>query len=140
VRQWGWAVRDPSGFSKQCEKSVSQEYRDSLRFTGFDLEAFETVLFSYAGTVATLILLLGIDLILLFSGSFEARILSIMGILTFIIPLGVLYLPKRVCKDQGETYENIFPRRYSRDPELHSHVHETGPQPGARRPFCSPEL
>jgi hypothetical protein len=91
VRQWGWAVRDPSGFSKQCEKSVSQEYRDALRFTGFDLEAFETVLFSYAGTVTTLILLLGIDLILLFSRSFEARTLSIMGILTFIIPLGVLY-------------------------------------------------
>lgn len=91
VRQWGWVVRDPSGFSKQCEKSVSQEYRDALRFTGFDLEAFETVIFSYAGTVATLILLLGIDLILLFSKSFEARTLSIMGILTLIVPLGVLY-------------------------------------------------
>ncbi len=49
------------------------------------------MLFSYAGTVVTLILLLGIDLILLFSRSFEARTLSIMGILTFIIPLGVLY-------------------------------------------------
>lgn len=91
VRQWGWAVRDPSGFSKQCEKSVSQEYRDALRFTGFDLEAFETVFFSYAGTVATLILLLGLDLILLFSRSLESRTIFILGVLTFIIPLGVLY-------------------------------------------------
>ena len=53
---------DPVAFSRQCEKSVSPEYRDALIFTGFDLEAFETVLFSYVGTVATLILLLGIDL------------------------------------------------------------------------------
>ena len=91
VRQWGWAVRDPNGFSKQCEKSVSQEYRDALRFTGFDLEAFETVFFSYTGTVVTLILLLGLDLVLLFSRSFEARTIFIMGILTLVIPLGVLY-------------------------------------------------
>jgi len=89
--QWEWTVRDPVAFSKQCEKSVSQEYRDALRFTGFDLEAFETVLFSYVGAVTTLILLLGIDLILLLSRSFDASILLILGILTFIIPLVVLY-------------------------------------------------
>jgi Flp pilus assembly protein TadB len=89
--QWGWVVGDPVAFSKQCEKSVSQEYRDALKFTGFDLEAFETVLFSYTGAVASLILLLGVDLILLLSSSFEKRTLFIMGILTLIIPLGVLY-------------------------------------------------
>jgi Flp pilus assembly protein TadB len=91
VKQWGWIVRDPSGFSKQCEKSVSQEYKDALRFTAFDLEAFETVIFSYAGTVAAFVLLLGIDLILLFSKNYEVRTLYIMGILTLFIPMGVLY-------------------------------------------------
>lgn len=97
VKQWGWTVRNPVAFSRQCEKSVSSEYRDALIFTGFDLEAFETVLFSYAGTVATLILLLGIDLLLLLSRSFEARTLFIMGILTFIIPLSILcYLSEYV--------------------------------------------
>ena len=97
VKQWGWTVRNPVVFSRQCEKSVSSEYRDALIFTGFDLEAFETVLFSYAGTVATLILLLGIDLLLLLSRSFEARTLFIMGILTFIIPLSILcYLSEYV--------------------------------------------
>jgi Flp pilus assembly protein TadB len=91
VRKWGWTVRDPVAFSRQCEKSVSSEYRDALIFTGFDLEAFETVLFSYAGTVAILILLLGIDLVLLMSMSFDSRTLFIIGTLTFIIPLSVLY-------------------------------------------------
>jgi hypothetical protein len=86
VRKWGWTVRDPVAFSRQCEKSVSSEYRDALIFTGFDLEAFETVLFSYAGTVAILILLLGIDLVLLMSRSFDSRTLFIIGTLTFIIP------------------------------------------------------
>ncbi|HWQ44617.1 MAG TPA: hypothetical protein VN373_02995 [Methanosarcina barkeri] len=97
ARQWIWAVPDPAAFSKKCEKSVSQEYRDALRFTGFDLEAFETVLFSYFGTFATLILLLGIDLFLLLSRSFDARNLFIMGTLTFIIPLIILcYLSEYV--------------------------------------------
>lgn len=97
ARQWIWAVPDPAAFSKKCEKSVSQEYRDALRFTGFDLEAFETVLFSYFGTFATLILLLGIDLFLLLSRSFDARNLFIMGTLTLIIPLIVLcYLSEYV--------------------------------------------
>jgi hypothetical protein len=34
VRKWGWTVRDPVAFSRQCEKSVSSEYRDALIFTG----------------------------------------------------------------------------------------------------------
>ena len=97
TKQWGWTVQDPDAFSRKCEKSVSPEYRDALRFTGFDLEAFETVLFSYVGTFVTLILLLGIDLFLLLSRSFEPRTLFILGALTFIIPLIVLcYLSEYV--------------------------------------------
>jgi Flp pilus assembly protein TadB len=43
------------------------------------------------GTVAILIMLLGIDLVLLMSMSFDSRTLFIIGTLTFIIPLSVLY-------------------------------------------------
>lgn len=97
VKQWGWVIPDPQAFSRKCEKSVSPEYRDSLRFTGFDLEAFETILFSYAGTFVALVLLLGIDLLVLLSGSFETRTLFIMGALTFVIPLIILcYLSEYV--------------------------------------------
>ncbi|HIH73894.1 MAG TPA: hypothetical protein HA306_00925 [Methanosarcina sp.] len=91
AKQWAWAVPDPKAFSRKCEKSVSPEYRDALIFTGFNLEAFETVLFSYAGTAVTLILLVGIDILLIFSRSFDPKTLLIMGTLTFIIPLMVLY-------------------------------------------------
>lgn len=97
AKNWGWAVPDPQAFSRKCEKSVSPEYRDALRFTGFDLEAFETVLFSYVGTFVTLILLLGIDLFLLLSRSFDPKTLLIMGIVTFVIPMIVLsYLSEYV--------------------------------------------
>ncbi|MGV8077746.1 MAG: hypothetical protein ACP5N0_10745 [Methanosarcina sp.] len=97
ARQWKWAISDPVAFSRKCEKSVSPQYRDALIFTGFDLEAFETVLFSYVGTFATLILLLGIDFLLLFSRSFDSRTLFVMGTLTFIAPLIVLcYLSEYV--------------------------------------------
>ncbi|HWR26028.1 MAG TPA: hypothetical protein VN278_07290, partial [Methanosarcina sp.] len=97
ARQLRWTIRDPVAFSRKCEKSVSSEYRDALRFTGFDLEAYETVLFSYAGTFATLILLLGIDILLFLSMSFDSRTLFIIGTLTLVIPLGILcYLSEYV--------------------------------------------
>lgn len=97
ARDWKWVISNPSAFSKKCEKSVSSEYRDALIFTGFDLEAFETVLFSYMGTFITLVLLLGIDLLLLLSRSFDSRTLFIMGTVTFVIPLIVLcYLSEYV--------------------------------------------
>jgi Flp pilus assembly protein TadB len=97
AKQWGWAVPDPQAFKRKCEKSVSPEYRDALIFTGFDLEAFETVLFSYVGAFVTLILLLGIDLFLLLSRSFDSRTLLMMGTLTLVIPLVVLcYLSEYV--------------------------------------------
>jgi hypothetical protein len=44
AKQWGWLSLTLKPQQK-CDKSVSPEYRDALRFTGFDLEAFETVLF-----------------------------------------------------------------------------------------------
>ena len=91
AKDWAWTIPNPRAFSQKCEKSVSSEYRDALIFTGFDLEAFETVLFSYVGTFVTLILLLGIDLFLLFSRSFDSRTLLILGSLTFIVPLCVLF-------------------------------------------------
>jgi Flp pilus assembly protein TadB len=97
ARQLRWTIRDPIAFNRKCEKSVSTEYRDALRFSGFDLEAFETVLFSYAGTFATLILLLGIDILLFLSMSFDSRTLFIIGTLTLVIPLGILcYLSEYV--------------------------------------------
>ncbi len=112
ARQWIWAVPDPVAFSRKCEKSVSQEYRDALRFTGFDLEAFETVLFSYFGTFATLILLLGIDLFLLLSRSFDARNSFYHGNPDLYYSSDRTLLSERVCEDQGRVYENILPRRH----------------------------
>jgi len=113
AKQWRWTVPDPQAFSRKCEKSVSPEYRDALRFTGFDLEAYETVLFSYVGTFVTLILLLGIDLFLLLSRSFDPKTLSVMGILTLIIPLAVLCYLSEYVKIKDRIYENILPSEIS---------------------------
>ncbi len=89
--KWGTAVPDLDAFSRKCEKSVSREYRDALRFTGFDLEAFETVFFSYFGTLAVFLILFGLDLFLLLTGSFDSRTLSLMGLFTVFVPFCVLY-------------------------------------------------
>lgn len=91
VKKWAWTIPDKAAFSRKCEKSVSPEYRDALVFTGFNLEAFETILFSYVGTFMVLILLLVLDLFLIFSRSFDSRTLLILGSLTLVIPFSVLY-------------------------------------------------
>ncbi|AKB24283.1 hypothetical protein MSMTP_0814 [Methanosarcina sp. MTP4] len=91
ARKWGDAVPDPDTFSRKCEQSVSREYRDALRFTGFDLEAFETVFFSYFGTLAVFLILFGLDLFLLLTKSFDSRTLSLMGLVTVFVPFCVLY-------------------------------------------------
>ncbi len=84
-------IRDLEGFSKKASDSVSQEYRDAIRFTGMELEPFETVLFSY--TVATVLLLffMVLDAFLFRLATFNSWTLAIVVLLTFVVPLGVLF-------------------------------------------------
>ncbi|MDD3043711.1 MAG: hypothetical protein PHW56_12400, partial [Methanosarcinaceae archaeon] len=91
-RKWApLVVPNRKAFQRKCEQSVSQEFKDALHFTGFDLEPFETVLFSYLGTLAVFSLLFGLDLFLILFRSFEPKTLLILGALTLFLPLGVLF-------------------------------------------------
>ncbi|NOQ48016.1 MAG: hypothetical protein GQ576_02560, partial [Methanococcoides sp.] len=97
VRHFSRFIRDIDDFSAKAERSVSQQYRDSITFTGFVIEPFETVMFSYIGTFATLALLLLFDTLLFQITTFDRTILTLVAILTITLPLCVLlYLSEYV--------------------------------------------
>ncbi|MDR6222687.1 hypothetical protein [Methanococcoides alaskense] len=97
VHHFSRFIRDIDDFSAKAERSVSQQYRDSITFTGFVIEPFETVIFSYAGTFATLVLLLLFDTLLFQITTFDRTILTLVATLTIALPLCVLlYLSEYV--------------------------------------------
>ena len=66
-RHFSGFIKDLNDFKKKSEKAVSQEYMNSLVYTGFDLEPYETTLCSYVGSVGLFFIVLVVDA--LFSGS-----------------------------------------------------------------------
>ncbi len=90
-------IKDIDAFSKKAEGSVSQEYRDAIIFTGFVIEPFETVLFSYAGSLMALILFLIMDAVLFQITTFNPTVLTFVALMTLLVPFGILlYLSEYV--------------------------------------------
>lgn len=97
VRHFSRFIKNIDEFSAKAEKSVSQEYRDAITFTGFVIEPFETVIFSYVATFSTLVLLLLFDALLFQITTFDRTVLILVGVLTITLPLCVLlYLSEYV--------------------------------------------
>ncbi|ABE51068.1 hypothetical protein [Methanococcoides burtonii] len=86
VHHFSHFIKDMDSFATKAERSVSQEYRDSITFTGFVIEPFETVMFSYVGTFATLALLLLFDTLLFQITTFDRTILTLVVVLTITLP------------------------------------------------------
>ncbi|MDO9517561.1 MAG: hypothetical protein Q7J10_05860 [Methanosarcinaceae archaeon] len=96
-RNFGWLVGDVDAFAKKSEQAVSQEYKDALSFIGFDVEPFETALFSYVGALGALIIALFMDVLLFQITTFESNVLVMLAVLTVAIPVIVLlYLSEYV--------------------------------------------
>jgi len=97
IVRFRWLVGDIDAFAKRSEQAVSQEYKDAISFTGFDVEPFETALFSYVGALASLFTILFLDLILFRVTTFESNVLVILAVFTMAVPVIVLvYLSEYV--------------------------------------------
>ncbi|MGP8329111.1 MAG: hypothetical protein ACT6FF_02170 [Methanosarcinaceae archaeon] len=97
IGRFKWLIGDINTFSKKSEQAVSQEYKDAIIFTGFDVEPFETSLFSYVGALAALFTTLFLDIILFQFTTFESNILVLLAIFTVAVPIIVLmYLSEYV--------------------------------------------
>jgi len=82
VKHFSWIVGDMKRFSRKANSSVSSEFIDSLNFTGLELEAYEILLFSYAGAIIAFLFSLFIDFIIV---SFYGFSLGGMGIFTILL-------------------------------------------------------
>lgn len=112
-KHFSWIVGDIKKFRKKAEESVSQEFMDSLNFTGMDVEPYEILIFSYVGALITLLFALSLDIILLALYKFS---LIDTGILTFILMLCVtIILPLASLQFLSE-----YPKTMARQMKIHS--------------------
>lgn len=86
VKNFRWVVGDIEKFKRKAENVVSEEFIDSLNFTGMEVEAYEVLLLSYVGAIFSLIFALIIDLVI---ASFYQFSFGEMGILTIFIMVGI---------------------------------------------------
>ncbi len=94
---YSWLIRDIAGFRRRSEKAVSEEYRNSIIYTGFDLEPYETAFFSYFVAGSMLILILAIDFIIFRLISFESATVKITIVLSLLIPIiALVYLSEYI--------------------------------------------
>jgi Flp pilus assembly protein TadB len=86
-RNFSWLLWSPASFRKKADKAVSEEYRDSLVYTGLDLEPYETAFFAYTVSGFMFLCFLIADFIIFRLTSFEAATLKITVALSLILPL-----------------------------------------------------
>lgn len=84
-------ITDREDFKKRSEKAVSLEYRNALVYTGFDLEPYETTLFSYIGSASLFFILLLTDALLFRFTTFSSGILILIVTITLVLPVAVLW-------------------------------------------------
>jgi len=84
-------IKDHQQFKKNSEKVVSSEYKNSLIYTGFDLEPYETTFFSYVGATFILFCIILIDALLFRLVNFSSGIIASIIIITLIIPFAVMW-------------------------------------------------
>lgn len=96
-RHFSGFIKDHEEFKKKSEKAVSQEYINSLVYTGFDLEPYETTFFSYIGSAVIFFIVLFTDALLFRLTTFSSGILTAIVMMSFIIPIvGLSYLSEYV--------------------------------------------
>ena len=93
ARRFGWMVGSIDEYRKKSEKTVSQDFRDALNFTGYDIEPWETHILAYSGFLVLLFLMLAVDAILFSFARYETDSLTAVAVCTGIVPLaGMVYL------------------------------------------------
>jgi len=112
-KHFSWIVGDEKNFRKKAEASVSQEFMDSLNFTGMDVEPHEILLFSYAGAIIAFFIALFLDIILFAMFKFS---LGNVGVITLILMLCMTFaFPMAALQFLSE-----YPKSKARYMKIHS--------------------
>lgn len=92
-QRFGWMVGNTDEYRKKSETTVSQEFKDALNFTGYDIEPWEAHILAYSGFLVLLFLMLAVDAILFSFARYETDSLTAVAACTGIVPLaGMVYL------------------------------------------------
>lgn len=92
-QHFGWMVGNTDEYRKKSEHAVSQEFKDALNFTGYDIEPWEAHILAYSGFLVLLFLMLAVDAILFSFARYETDSLMAVAACTGIVPLaGMVYL------------------------------------------------
>ncbi len=92
-QRFGWMVGNTDEYRKKSERTVSQEFKDALNFTGYDIEPWEAHILAYSGFLVLLFLMLAVDAILFSFARYETNSLTAVAACTGIVPLaGMVYL------------------------------------------------
>jgi len=106
VKKFSWIIGNEKEFKKKINGKVSQEFLDSLIFTGMNLEPYEVILFSYIGAIFAFIAALALDILILFfyhfsiSSSYFAIILMLL--ITLLFPLLMLQFISEYPKSKAK--------------------------------------
>ena len=112
-RHFHFLVGDLKVYRKKAEASVSQEFMDSLNFTGLDVEPYEVLLFSYAGAMISFLIALVLDILIM---AFHHFSFGEMGYVTLIMMVGITVgLPVAALQFISE-----YPKSKARYMKIHS--------------------
>lgn len=91
VKNFSWLIGDIKKFKEKANKSVSQDFIDSLNFTGMNLEPYEILLFSYVGAILSFIFAVFLDIAILIFYNFSMGIgyltILLMVLITILFPI-----------------------------------------------------
>jgi len=107
-QRFGWMVGNTDEFRKKSESTVSQEFKDALNFTGYDIEPWEAHILAYSGFLVLLFLMLAVDAILFSFARYETDSLTAVAACTGIVPLG------------GMVYLSEYPKIHAKFMKIHS--------------------
>jgi hypothetical protein len=119
-----WIMRDDAPAKKKTHPYFTQEYLDTLVFTGFDVEPVDILRFAYMSAFLTFIIFFSIDLVVLFAyytmvGDLDAITLFFM----IIPPVAAPFLVMNLVATFPKTYaKNLQIRSLGDIPEILSYL------------------
>ena len=90
------AVGDIESFRKKTERAVSEEFIESLNFTGIEVEPYEVILASYMGAIIALLISISVDIAIFSFYNFSIAEMDMLTIVLMIamsmgLPLSALH-------------------------------------------------
>jgi hypothetical protein len=119
-----WLVRDTIRAQKKLKKYFTQDYLDTLIFTGLDVEPVDVLLFAYASALLSFFVFFCLDLVVLVSYGASLGDIDVITILLMVVPVVVVpFVLMNLVASYPKTYAKYLQIRSLGDiPEILSYL------------------